>query len=299
MSHQKHHPPTRPALRYFGGKWKIAPWIISHFPPHTCYVEPYGGGASVLLRKAPAFIDVYNDKLKDVVYFFKVLRERPAELFAAISLTPYSRAEFLAAQKPIEDNRDPASAELEAARRFYVWAWQGRGRTGNKEPGGWRFMSRDTRSKTPVDDWVNIDHLWAIAARFRRITIEYDDALKVITRYDTPDTLFYLDPPYPTSTRSARWAQAYRHEYSDQDHQNLAQLLQSIQGMAIISSYPSNLYHDLYNGWTCRQHAGQTERPDPTTETLWISPNAQQALENSTHQLALTGCSEERLPCHG
>ena len=65
----------RPALRYHGGKWKIAPWIIKHFPEHDCYVEPYGGGASVLLRKRPSFLEVYNDVFGSVVNFFKVLRE--------------------------------------------------------------------------------------------------------------------------------------------------------------------------------------------------------------------------------
>jgi len=86
---------TRPALRYHGGKWKIAKWIIEHFPEHVCYCEPFGGGASVLLRKAPSRIEVYNDINTLVVNFFRVLRERPAELMAAIELTPYSREEFL------------------------------------------------------------------------------------------------------------------------------------------------------------------------------------------------------------
>jgi len=104
-------------------------------------VEPFGGAASVLLRKAPAFLEVYNDLGNDVVNFFRILRERPSELISAIDLTPYSRSEFLQAQETCAD-------DLERARRFYVWSWQGRGRGGVKEPGGWRFMSRNTRSQT-------------------------------------------------------------------------------------------------------------------------------------------------------
>lgn len=109
----------RPALRYHGGKFRIAQWIINQFPEHLCYVEPFGGGGSVLLRKSPAKIEVYNDLNGGVVNFFRVLRERPADLIAAIELTPYSRKEFIQAQEPCDD-------PLERARRFYVWSWQGR-----------------------------------------------------------------------------------------------------------------------------------------------------------------------------
>lgn len=167
----------RPALRYHGGKWKLAPWIVSHFPPHTTYVEPFGGGASVLLRKQPSFIEVYNDISGLVVNFFRVLRDQPDELMRLIELTPYSRQEFLESQKACVDS-------LELARRFFVWSWQGRGRAGVQEPGGWRFMSRATRGKTPVDDWTNNQHLWQIVQRLKAVHIESDDAAKVIGRFD-------------------------------------------------------------------------------------------------------------------
>lgn len=272
--------PTRAALRYLGGKWKIAKWIISHFPPHTTYVEPFGGAASVLLHKIPAFIEVYNDLDQEVVTFFQVLREKPAELLAAIELTPYSRAEFLQAQEDVTEPID----NTERARRLFIRAWQGRGRTGIKEPGGWRFMSRATRSQTPVDDWTNTHHLWAIARRLREIQIECDDALKVIKRYDTPETLFYCDPPYPQVTRTERWGTAYSHEYTEDDHQQLAQLLHQIEGMAIISSYPSDLYNQLYSDWTKTSHPGQRGTGNRTpTECLWISPRTVAMRELYSH----------------
>src|SRR5919204_6638148 len=80
-------PPTRPALRWFGGKWRLAGWIISHFPPHAAYCEPYGGAASVLLRKPPARLETWNDLHGRLVNFFQVLREQPDELVAALQLT--------------------------------------------------------------------------------------------------------------------------------------------------------------------------------------------------------------------
>jgi DNA adenine methylase len=93
----------RPALRYFGGKWLLAPWIISNFPGHKTYVEPFGGGANVLLRKAPSKFEIYNDIDSNVVNFFRVLREDHRGLARLISLTPFSREEFLLAMEPIED----------------------------------------------------------------------------------------------------------------------------------------------------------------------------------------------------
>lgn len=93
---------SRPALRYLGGKWMLAPWIIQHFPPHQIYVEPFGGAASVLLRKPRVHAEIYNDLDGDVVNLFRVLRDpqAAADLIDRIALTPYSRAEFVASYEP-------------------------------------------------------------------------------------------------------------------------------------------------------------------------------------------------------
>lgn len=258
---------NRPALRYHGGKWKLANWIIQQFPPHVCYVEPFGGGASVLLRKPPSFIEVYNDLNGGVVNFFRVLRENPDEFIRLIELTPYSRQEFAEAQEPTDD-------PIEQARRFYVWAWQGRGRAGVVEPGGWRFMSRPTRGRTPVHDWINNQHLWGLVQRLRMVQIENSDALTVISRYDSPDALYYVDPPYVQSTRGARWGcAAYAYEYSDDQHRELARLLHEVTGTVVLSGYPSALYDELYADWRRIDKPGQKDNAPQrdTTECLWIS----------------------------
>jgi DNA adenine methylase len=269
--------PGRPALRWHGGKWRLADWIISHFPRHTTYVEPYGGSASVLLSKDPSTIEVYNDINSLAVNFFRVLRDRPEDLMRAIELTPYSREEFAGARVKTED-------PVESARRLAVWCWQGRGRGGVNEPGGWRFMKTDSRDKTPVDDWNNMDHLWTIARRLKQAHIEHDDALKVIQRFDTPSTLFYVDPPYVQETRSERWRDhAYTFEYSDAQHTEMLKVLQQVEGYVVLSGYSSNLYDGHLAGWKVVEKETTKDSNGGATEILWISPRTWEALQGIGH----------------
>jgi len=191
---------TRPALRYFGGKFRLAPWIIQQFPVHTCYVEPFGGAMGILLRKEPSVFEVYNDLDGEVVNFFKVLRDHPDELLRAIELTPYSREEQKLAFEPTDGLPD-----LERARRLYVRCWQSHGGGRTQWHTGWRYQVNNTRGRSTLVDWDQTDHLWAIVNRLKLVQIECDDAIRIIERYDRPDTLFYVDPPYLMSTRSIRW----------------------------------------------------------------------------------------------
>ena len=225
-------PPTRPLLRYHGGKWRLAPWVISHFPPHRIYCEPYGGAASVLLRKSRSYAEIYNDLDGEIVNLFRVLRDpaQARELVRLLTLTPFARAEFelsyITTGDPIEQ------ARRTVARSFMGFASTvtGKGSTG--------FRSNANRSgTTPAHAWRNYPAaLTHTISRLRGVVIENRPAHAIIHSHDDPETLFYIDPPYPNETRNPRWAgNAYRHEMADDDHRALASLLHSIEGMAIIS----------------------------------------------------------------
>lgn len=260
--------PDRPALRYHGGKWRLASWIIGHFPIHRAYVEPFAGGAGVLLQKRPSEVEVYNDINGVVVNFFRVLRERPDELVRAIELTPFSRAEFVLAH---EEDGD----EVELARRFYVLAWQGRGGPTARWNVGWRWQRTIENRQSNTKSWSDVDHLYTTAERLKAVQIECLPASKVIAQFDHPAALFYLDPPYVGSTRSKWRDGAYGpHEMSDADHRALAEQLRGIKGMAIISGYPSALYEELYQGWLRVCCETTTDVASIVTECLWISPAA-------------------------
>ena len=157
-------PPWRPALRWHGGKWRLAPWIIGHFPPHRIYVEPYGGAGSVLLRKARAYAEVYNDLDDWVVGLFRVLRDpaQAAQLVRALRLTPFARAEFDAAVEPSAD-------AVEMARRLCVRSFMGFGSNAHSssptaaktEFRATGFRANSNRSgTTPAHDCPTIPTRW-------------------------------------------------------------------------------------------------------------------------------------------
>ncbi|MCP1679451.1 DNA adenine methylase [Kerstersia gyiorum] len=110
-------PPTRPVMRYHGGKFRLAPWIISHFPPHRTYCEPFGGAASVLMQKPRSYAEVYNDRDDDIVNVMRVLRDpvMRAQLEEAVAMTPYARSEFEAAFHHSDEPVERASKALDRA----------------------------------------------------------------------------------------------------------------------------------------------------------------------------------------
>lgn len=260
-----------PLLRYFGGKHRDAPKIISRFPSHELYCEPFGGGASVLLQKSRSNIEVYNDLSGDVVNFFKVLRDRPDDLIRVIELTPYSRLEW-------ENSFEPSDNELESARRLYVRSWQTHGGgVSSVKNGGWRFQwqkrsQRENASTSVVDNFNRTKHLYLIAERLKQVQIENDTADNVIKRYGrNPQALIYCDPPYVHSTRTGG---GYDYEMTDEQHKELATLLNSVEAMVVVSGYDCELYQELYRGWEKLQWRSLINgAKGSATETLWISPS--------------------------
>lgn len=262
-------PISRPALRYFGGKWRIADWIISYFPQHYSYVEPFCGASSVLLRKPAAPIETINDMDNDVVNFFRVLRENYAEFARVIELTPYSRAELATAYQPTND-------PLERARRLYIRSGQAFGGQ-RKQGGGWRFSRNSRRGQSHIEDFRKIDHLRAIVDRLKYVQIENDDALRVIDRYDAVGTLFYVDPPYVTSARSDKWHVGYAYEYNDADHRILADKLRRCSAMVVLSGYETDMYAELYSGWKMVSRKSRTLNQGWAVECLWLNDAASSA----------------------
>lgn len=276
----------KPALRYHGGKFRLAPWIASFFPPHRCYVEPFGGAAGVLLQKPRSYAEIYNDLDEDIVGLFRVLRDSAlsALLVEQLRLTPYARIEF---QEAYAHTDDP----VERARRTVVRASMGFGSAGaTKGSTGFRI---DTRRKygTAQDLWARYpDTLAPIIARLTGVMIENRPALDVIAQHDSDDTLFFIDPPYLLGTRQMQGGHQgyYRHEMTDEQHVELLQALRKVKGMVVLSAYPHPLYEQQLAGWalhttTSRIAAGRgcTVR----NECAWLNPACTAALAQRTDGL--------------
>ena len=265
----------RPLIPYFGSKWRIAPQVIAHFPPHAVYVEPYGGGASVLLSKPPAPTEVYNDLNTDLVNLFAVLREQPGDLLRALRRTPTAEAEYLAAFKPTRNR-------VERARRLMVRAHMG-------------FHSRAVFGEACVFKLFSSHHgnvarmfashtrsLPLIVQRLRHVTLSCRPALRIMRDLDSPETLIYADPPYVTRTR--RTGAKYQFEMQDEDHREMLDTLLSSHSMIVLSGYPNAIYDHALKGWQrisikARVFSVSSKQP-VIEEVLWINPAAQKGLKN-------------------
>lgn len=263
----------RPALRYHGGKWRLAPWVIAHFPAHRVYVEPFGGGGSVLLRKPRAYAEVYNDKWGRVVDVFKVMRdpELATELRRRLHLTPYSRDEF-------EESDEAAHAAeqdiIERVRMTVIRSFMGHGSESTRADSKTGFRSNCNRSHTtPAHDWRNWpEYVPTFVERLRGVVIENMDAVEVMRRHDGSETLHYCDPPYVHSTRKKR--QGYAFELDNSDHEHLAETLHGLSGMVVLSGYQCDLYSALYRHWQRFDREALADGALPRVESLWLNPAA-------------------------
>ena len=262
--------PTRPMLRYHGGKWRLAPWIISHFPAHRIYVEPYGGAGSVLLRKQRSYSEVFNDKWDELLNLFRIVRDDPAPLIAALYHTPYSRKEYILSFELSEDS-------LEQARRTVVRSYMGFGSNSLQRAVKSGFRACSNRSgTTPAHDWMHFpSSLSAIVERLRGVVLDNRDALDIIRQHDDPETLHYCDPPYVHSTRTAYAGKGarsgYQYEMSDEDHQTMGVVLSGLRGKVIVSGYESPIYRDLFSGWRTARRATFSDRARSRIEMLWMN----------------------------
>lgn len=260
---------SRPILRYHGGKWKLADWIISHFPNHRVYVEPYGGAASVLLQKPRSYAEIYNDLDGELVNLFRVARDSGQQLASVLSLTPFARDEYRLSFEACED-------PIEQARRTVIRSMMGFGSNALCRDIQSGFRSNSNRSgTTPAHDWANYpEALVGIIERLRGVVIENRDAMEVCLRHDGLETLHYCDPPYVHDTRSSKvhGHHGYNFEMTDEQHCEMAEVLRELKGVVIISGYACDLYDEqLFSDWFRVERAAFADGALDRTEVLWMN----------------------------
>lgn len=247
-------------LKYPGAKWRIADWIISHFPEHKVYLEPFFGSGAVFFRKKPAYIETINDLDGNIVNLFRVCRENPDELAKLISLTPFARDEF-------KDCYDRSPDPIEQARRTLVRYHQSFG-TSNSSKNSWKNVQTYGGPRCATMWNYLPDTIVDCCERLKEAQIEHIDAIELIKRYDDKDTLIYCDPPYLQSIRKRN---IYAMEMDESDHIKLLEAITVSKSKIIISGYDSELYNQMLSGWNTDEKRTTAQMGLHRTEKLWMN----------------------------
>lgn len=231
-------------------------------PPHRSYVEPFFGSGAVLFNKPPSAIETVNDIDGDVVNFFRVLRERSADLAEALALTPYARDVF------DDAHADRGTSDFDRAYRFAIRSKMGHGfKTYRKT--GFKIDVYSRERSYCVSCWNRLpEDIMEAAERLKDVQIENRPALDIIKNFNHDNVLIYADPPYVMSTRNCT---QYQHEMGEQDHVDLLDALKQHKGSVILSGYPSEMYDRELASWSRITRRSYNQAHAQRTEVLWCN----------------------------
>jgi DNA adenine methylase len=287
----------RPAVKCHGGKFYLARRYLELFPSHDVFIEPFAGGLNVLLNKPRSRIEVAGDLNGNLIEFYRCLQSQPEELIERLQLLSYSQETFDWSRQT-----DVNGDQIEAAARFIVRNRFSRGGHGEDFANAAR-----TRGKTrPCGPKPGDQNSWEVmlerdlpivAQRLQGVQFYYAEALSLIEKYDSPDVLMYLDPPYPKKTRTA--PDIYAYEMTDEDHRELLETILKVKGTVAISGYHNPLYDRLLAFWQRREfempnHSGQGKTKQRRLETLWINRRPDAARQSAVRPTALKVHNEGR-----
>lgn len=245
---------------YIGGKSRSVKYILPMLPYMKTYVEPFGGSASVLLARKPSPCEVFNDRFAGVVAFYRCMRDKSLTdaLINWIEWTVNSKEDFIFCQETWKDCADPVER---AGRWLYMasYSYAGCGRSWGR-----------TLDASSHKLYKRIPLIREVHYRFTDVLVDNADWYDCITKYDSPDTVFYIDPPYPSTDKGC-----YRHDLTDEDHEHLLDTIFSCKGFCAVSGYHHPIYSrrkwdETYN-WKVFTPSGTRSRSDNVAEEyLWL-----------------------------
>ena len=250
-------------LKYPGSKWSLADWIISYFPQHHSYLEPFFGSGAVLFRKPRSNIETVNDLDNNVVNLFECIKENPQKLASMLYMTPYAREVYERAHT--ETPKD----KFESALNFYIRLNMGHGYRTTGERVGWKNDVQGRERAYAATDWCRLpERIMLAAERLRGVQIENMPAIELIKRFNFDKVLIYCDPPYMLETRHGK---QYRCEMGDCDHEELLKTLLTHKGTVLISGYDTELYRDMLKGWHRAERTAYSQVCSKKQEILWMN----------------------------
>lgn len=229
-------------INRIGGKFFLKDWLVQYIPKHVCYVEPFAGAGHLLFAKSPSKAEVLNDINGHLINFFRVIKdhEKRQRLIETLQYMPYSRALWQELRANWKQGSIPGDPIEQAAQWYYL------NRTcfgGDMQSGGFALPS--VTGRNPALSYANsINTFHDIGRRLQGVTIESLAYVECIQRYDSPDTLFFCDPPYLNT-------EGYygKENFAYDDHRDLASMLSMVKGQVVITHYQNGLYDELYKGW--------------------------------------------------
>ncbi len=249
--------------KYPGSKWSIAKWIISFFPEHHSYLEPFFGSGAVLFNKPRSNIETVNDLDGNVVNLFEWIRKDPERLAHEIYYTPYARKVYDDAFSLVPED------SFEKAVNFFIRLNMGHGfRTTGKKV-GWKNDVQGRERAYAALDWCRIpEKIMEAAERLRGVQIENRPLVEVMQRFNSPKVLVYLDPPYVLGTRHGK---QYKCEMDDADHNDLLDTVLAHKGPVLLSGYDNVLYNDRLWSWHREEVTCYSQTASRKREVLWMN----------------------------
>lgn len=229
-------------ISYYGGKQKLVTTILPLIPAHKMYVEPFIGGGAIFFSKEPSHIEVINDTNKELINFYSILQNRFVELQKMVAVTLHSRTLHRDAQVVYEF---PHLFD-EIKRAWAVWVLSTQSFSAMLD-GTFGYDKTDNTTTKKITNKRN-QFTEDYAIRLQNVQVECADAIYIIGSRDTADSFFYIDPPYFNSDCG------HYNGYTEQDFENLLNLLATIKGKFILSSYPSPVLQRFVTarGWKFR-----------------------------------------------
>lgn len=273
----------RALLKYPGGKWSIAEWIVSMMPEHKFYLEPYFGSGAVFFNKPPVAYETINDIDGNVVNFFKACRNHPEELAEQIALTPWARDEYFAIIEPAAGESIKLTGDcVEDARRFCIRMCQAFGSKTYCRV-GWKNTKHSSGPVNPKI-WNKLPTtIHEAAERLKNVQIENRPAVELIRAHNAKDCLIYADPPYLPSTRKNM--RIYAAEmFTEAEHIELLQALKDHTGPALLSGYESDIYNDFLKGWDKATISYKANSAEKKLEVLWMNFEAHRQTNMNLHE---------------
>ena len=222
-------------IQYMGGDAMILPYLAKMLAPHRTYVEVFGGAAPLLLNKPPSPVEVYNDIDGNLVNLFRVVRDKPDELLDELKLIPYSRRLYYEFLRDLRHERDPVRR---AAMYYFIARASFSGKIG-------RGFATGVRTNRAMKYYRGLDMIPVLSERLRGVIIEELDFRECIKKYDTPQTLLYLDPPHLYIATEKGSGDYYQAGFTDRDYMDLLNLLEEVKGKWLLKqSWPTPMLLD-------------------------------------------------------